>query len=89
MYVALRGNQTCKIYNQCAANRINCGSGYCLNSTSPTCACQKPFDLVMLSPGQSDCICSSVNYSLVNGLCVPRPDLNQGRREEIFVIGSK
>jgi hypothetical protein len=47
-------NQTCQIYDQCAANLIDCGGGKCSNKTSPndapaTCYCDSPLVLILLT----------------------------------------
>jgi hypothetical protein len=78
IYVALTDNQTCQIYDQCAANNIDCGSGKCLNNTSPngpppTCYCDSPLSLIQLSAGIYDCVCQSSYYYYSNGLCIKRP----------------
>lgn len=79
IYVALTGNQTCQIYDQCAASGLDCGIGYCSNNTSPngppaSCYCDSPLTLLQLSPGKYDCVCQSNDYYYSNGLCIKRSD---------------
>jgi hypothetical protein len=79
----LYSNQTCQIYDQCAANLIDCGGGKCSNKTSPndapaTCYCDSPLVLILLTQGKYDCVCPSLTYYYSAGVCLPRPDTNQG-----------
>jgi hypothetical protein len=90
--MALQGNQICQIYDQCAANNIDCGGGSCLNQTSAldppaTCYCNSPLVLVLIAEGKYDCVCSSTTYYYQGGVCVPRPNPESGtRKKKIFLI---
>ncbi|CAF4129363.1 unnamed protein product, partial [Rotaria sp. Silwood2] len=82
MYAALKDNQTCKIYNKCAANRIDCGGGICVNNTNsndllPTCYCNNSLILIQLLVGKYDCICPSNTHYYNGGVCtiLPNPAL--------------
>lgn len=85
----MKNNQTCQIYDQCAANGIICGGGTCsVNSTSsdssPTCYCKSPLTLIQLSTGKYDCICSSDTHYYNGGVCTVRPSSGQGTCSFIF-----
>ncbi|CAF1457750.1 unnamed protein product, partial [Adineta ricciae] len=92
IYTALKQNQTCQVYDQCAANRIDCGGGKCTNSTNssaplPGCYCDSPLQLVRISASKYDCICTADSYYYKAGVCAPRPDPDQGLSgESIFRI---
>ena len=84
IYAALQLGETCLVYDQCAANQINCGGGKCLNSASingsqASCYCESNLTLIQLSAGNFDCVCPSDTSIFVNGLCVNRTA--NGRRE--------
>ncbi|CAF3469005.1 unnamed protein product [Rotaria sp. Silwood1] len=92
IYAALRGNQTCKIYNQCAANRIDCGGGTCTNNANfndslPYCYCNNSLILIQLSAGKYDCICPSNTHYYNGGICTRRPNPELGLvGESTFLI---
>ncbi|CAF0783623.1 unnamed protein product [Rotaria sordida] len=92
IYVALQGNQTCQIYDQCAANRVDCGGGTCTNNTNlngslPTCYCSNSLTLIQLSIGKYDCICPSNTHYYNGGICTIRPDPGLGLGgESIFLV---
>ncbi|CAF1151520.1 unnamed protein product [Rotaria sp. Silwood1] len=92
IYAALRGNQTCKIYNQCAANRIDCGGGTCTNNANfndslPYCFCNNSLILIQLSAGKYDCICPSNTHYYNGGICTRRPNPELGLvGESTFLI---
>ncbi|CAF1385731.1 unnamed protein product, partial [Rotaria magnacalcarata] len=79
IYAALHANQVCEVYDQCAANSIDCGGGTCLpsasaNSSLPTCYCNNSLILIQLASGKYDCICSSSTSYFSGGICIPRPN---------------
>ena len=79
----MKQNQTCQVYDQCAANRIDCGGGKCTNSTNgsaplPACYCDNPLQLVSISTSKYDCVCAADSYYYNAGVCTPRPDPDQG-----------
>jgi len=83
MYAAVKENQVCMIYDQCAANGIDCGGGKCTNKTSSTdpdasCYCNDPLRLIKLADNKFDCACQSDKYYYKDGVCQLRPDGNGG-----------
>jgi hypothetical protein len=85
--MAIDVGQICQIYDQCAANSIDCGSGACSNQTSPnsspaTCYCNSPLELVLIATGKYDCVCPSNTYSYQGGVCALRPNPESGNREK-------
>lgn len=83
IYAALKNNQTCQIYNQCAARGIDCGGGLCLNTTTENdpakCYCNSPLILVRISDNQFDCVCPSTSDFFDGVNCQPRPNPGQGK----------
>ncbi|CAF3337216.1 unnamed protein product [Rotaria socialis] len=79
IYSALQGNQVCEVYDQCAANSIDCGGGMCFqnmlaNGSLPTCYCNNSLILIQISSGKYDCVCSSNTNYFSGGICIPRPN---------------
>ena len=83
IYAALKNNQTCQIYDQCAARGIDCGGGLCLNTTTADdaakCYCNSPLILVGISDNQFDCVCPSTSDFFDGVNCQSRPNPGQGK----------
>jgi hypothetical protein len=81
IYAAVNGSQVCQIYDQCAANNIDCGAGLCSNQTSAQstpCYCNSPLVLIEFSAQKYDCVCPSNTYYYSGGVCIPRPEPDRG-----------
>lgn len=82
--MALTGNQTCELYDQCAAVGISCGGGRCkFNSTgaqqsSMPCECKEPLVLIQVTRTSYDCACPSLTDYFDEGVCKPRPTAGIG-----------
>ena len=83
IYAAVQGNQTCKIYDQCVANGIDCGGGKCLNNTIANelakCYCNSPLTLLSISINKFDCVCPTTTDFFDGTTCKPRPNADQGK----------